>query len=493
MLCLAVQLLIPLGVSAAPAVGGGLTIASLVRVARYLTGQVTLTPDEMVRYDLDGNGAINIGDMVRMAAEIIGGAVPDPPAGAITDQEAMQRALELVPGAQLSDIREIKRDVTNGRLVYDIEIVYGGFEYESEMDAQTGEFLSWGFEQIVVAPGTGDIGIEAARQIALDRVPGATTENIVELKSDFSDGVRVYDCTIAHGGRVYECEIHASTGQFIQWGYTVVGPATEPTVVPMPTTAPTQAPTGSPVTPDPTPLTEQQARQLVLSYVPGATGTNIVEFERDFENGHLVYEGEIHLNGVRYEFALDAYTGERLEWHQKSRPSPGPSGVDIGADRARELALAQVPGATQADIYSCERGYYDGIPAYEVKLRYGGFKYEFEIVASTGQFGASGFESLTWVPGPRPTVTPTATAAPTQAPPAPTGEPTGLISRDRAIAIALERVPGATMSNVRHVELDHEHGRPYYEVELRVGRIEYEITIDARTGAIVEFDQDYDD
>ena len=72
----------------------------------------------------------------------------------------------------------------------------------------------------------------------------------------------------------------------------------------------------------------------------------------------------------------------------------------------------------------------------------------------------------------------------------PSSAPTGLISRERAIQIALSQVPGATESNVHKCELDSEHGTPVYEVEIRVGRIEYELKLDARTGDVLEFERD---
>ena len=50
----------------------------------------------------------------------------------------------------------------------------------------------------------------------------------------------------------------------------------------------------------------------------------------------------------------------------------------------------------------------------------------------------------------------------------------------------------ADASRVR-VELDRDDGYTYYEVEFRVGRMEYEYEIDAYSSAILKAESDYDD
>jgi uncharacterized membrane protein YkoI len=62
-----------------------------------------------------------------------------------------------------------------------------------------------------------------------------------------------------------------------------------------------------------------------------------------------------------------------------------------------------------------------------------------------------------------------------------------VISRAKAISIAKKRVPNST---VRKVELDVEKGTLVYEIELVKGRTEYDITINAKTGKIIEVDVD---
>ena len=68
---------------------------------------------------------------------------------------------------------------------------------------------------------------------------------------------------------------------------------------------------------DATMLPEKEAKQLVLEKVPGATEDNIVEFRKDPDNTKAEYEGEIHYNGMEYEFEMNAYNGTILEWNEE--------------------------------------------------------------------------------------------------------------------------------------------------------------------------------
>lgn len=62
-------------------------------------------------------------------------------------------------------------------------------------------------------------------------------------------------------------------------------------------------------------LAPESVKQMALDRVPGASLANISEWDKDYEQGRTVYEGEIKYNGNEYEFEVDAVTGEFLEWH----------------------------------------------------------------------------------------------------------------------------------------------------------------------------------
>ena len=51
--------------------------------------------------------------------------------------------LERVPGATKSDISELEREYEDGRIEYEGELNYNGYEYEFEIDGATGNILKW--------------------------------------------------------------------------------------------------------------------------------------------------------------------------------------------------------------------------------------------------------------------------------------------------------------------------------------------------------------
>lgn len=60
----------------------------------------------------------------------------------LTEDEAKNIALKKVSGATKDDIR-IKLDNDDGRLQYEGKVIYNGTEYEFDIDAYTGEILTW--------------------------------------------------------------------------------------------------------------------------------------------------------------------------------------------------------------------------------------------------------------------------------------------------------------------------------------------------------------
>lgn len=65
-------------------------------------------------------------------------------------------------------------------------------------------------------------------------------------------------------------------------------------------------------------LSRDQIISILSSRVSGINSRSI-EIELDREHGRMVYEGEFYADSVEYEFVIDAYTGEVLEWERDYR------------------------------------------------------------------------------------------------------------------------------------------------------------------------------
>ena len=61
-----------------------------------------------------------------------------------------------------------------------------------------------------------------------------------------------------------------------------------------------------------------QAKQIALAQVPGASTGDIREFEVDHDDGRLEYEGTILYGEMEYEFEIDGYSGAIRSWEVES-------------------------------------------------------------------------------------------------------------------------------------------------------------------------------
>lgn len=82
---------------------------------------------------------------------------------------------------------------------------------------QTTQQVAESAESAQLAPADGDIGEMAAKQIALNKVPGATEADIYEFEKEYDDGLVQYEGKIIYNGCEYEFEISGETGDIFDW------------------------------------------------------------------------------------------------------------------------------------------------------------------------------------------------------------------------------------------------------------------------------------
>lgn len=140
--------------------------------------------------------------------------------GLITEEEAANIAKE---HAQVTDctMLPVKLDRDDGRQVYDVEFFTAdGKEYDYEIDAATGEVLSYDHDaerQAAAASGTASITEAEAKALVLAQVPGAAEENFLEFKTDYDDGRLEYEGELFYDGMKYEFTVDGYSGTIREW------------------------------------------------------------------------------------------------------------------------------------------------------------------------------------------------------------------------------------------------------------------------------------
>ncbi|MCI8447416.1 MAG: hypothetical protein HFH30_03250 [Eubacterium sp.] len=140
----------------------------------------------------------------------------------ISEKEAAAKAMAHA-GVLEGDATIVKNqlEIEDGRQVYDVEFYTKDYaEYDYEIDAVTGEVISYDYDAENFAPpesGGQKISEEEAKKLALERVPGAGADNIWEFEVDKEDGRLEYEGKIIYGDMEYEFEIDAYSGTFRSW------------------------------------------------------------------------------------------------------------------------------------------------------------------------------------------------------------------------------------------------------------------------------------
>lgn len=151
-------------------------------------------------------------------------------AGKITKARAKELALAHAGvSASKATFVEAKLDYEDGVQVYEIEFYSGSTEYDYEINAETGEILSFDkdIENFSIpkknntssgssqtTPSSNYIGVDKAKSIALKNAGlSASSVTFTKAKLDREDGVRVYEIEFYTSTKEYEYEINAKTGK----------------------------------------------------------------------------------------------------------------------------------------------------------------------------------------------------------------------------------------------------------------------------------------
>ena len=171
----------------------------------------------------------------------------------------------------------------------------------------------------------------------------------------------------------------------------------------------------------------------------------------------------------------------------------------ITEEKAKEIMLNKVPGATILEFSYDED---EVAPKYYGMLIKYNSEYEIDVDSRSGNIikfeqediSTNNSSSNTSTSNTQTTTKPSTSTNKTQIATKPSTSTSNksYIGESKAKSIMLGKVPGGTFTSFH---LDYDDGRAEYEGELIKGNMKYDITVDANTGAIINFDSEsrYDD
>ena len=142
----------------------------------------------------------------------------------------------------------------------------------------------------------------------------------------------------------------------------------------------------------------------------------------------------------------------------------------VDEEMAQKIALEHAGvKAADATITKSKLDYEGRRQVYEIEWYAGGKKYDYEIAVDTGEILSSAYDEKTsgWSVSNSSNVT---------------------VSEADAKQTALGRVSGATQKDIYEWKFDYDDGRPEYEGKIIYGGTEYDFTIDASSGAVIEWE-----
>ncbi len=158
------------------------------------------------------------------------------------------------------------------------------------------------------------IDLETAKTAAIEAA-GFTADEVSFLSSELDkrNGIEYYDIDFRADGKEYDYDIDALTGMVIGSESPEVAKKSAETAV-----AETLAPSDNTDKSSSKEISEAEAKKIALAQVPGAKESDIREFEVDYDDGRLEYDGSIYFGELEYEFEIDGYSGAIRSWEVES-------------------------------------------------------------------------------------------------------------------------------------------------------------------------------
>lgn len=243
---------------------------------------------------------------------------------------------------------ECKLDLDDGVLAYEVEFEADGLEYECDINALTGEVLTCKSEKEehdgkneTSIPDTVVFKTKEEIKDSLLKKNGLTASEChsFEIELDYEDGVAKYEVEFISGDTEYEYEVNAVSGVILSYSYqnipqaqpaeagTTVTESARTTAARAQTTTGQAAITDAPETAtaektteaEPTLIGAENAKRIALRHA-GLSAEKVsvsVEKETDDDTKQVVYKVELKYGGYEYEYEINAYTGDILDFEKE--------------------------------------------------------------------------------------------------------------------------------------------------------------------------------
>ncbi len=204
----------------------------------------------------------------------------------------------------------------------------------------------------------------------------------------------------------------------------------------------------------------EAAKKLARNEVKGGV---VTEVDTDYENGKQYYDVSLVKGNKEYSLSYRASNGKLTEYEWEMVSVTNVSGKKLSKSEIKKRAKKEVK---KGKITQITTDIDDGVEEYKVTMKKSSKTYKLVYTARSGKLveykwkisGSSNSSSKS-----------------------------KYIGEDKAKSIAKNKVPGGTFTKV---EFDKDDGVPVYEIEMVKGSMEYELTIHAKTGEILEYDSE---
>ena len=291
-----------------------------------------------------------------LAGALVLGALLAGCSSSISQEEATTIALEHAGVAKEDAVSlSVQQEHEDGRDIFEVKFSTQDTEYSYDVAQKDGEIINYNYGKTGAALSgddgssqTGDgqavqeeidqtqSGIQQAQQeesaaqsqaqAVEDAIDEATAESIAmehagvtecsihRVELDTEDGRQVYEVEFFAGNTEYDYTIDRETGEILSYDQDIEGWG-------LGNGQQNGSGNGNgrkngqdnSAASSSGPITLEEAVQLVLDRVPGASASDVqIEFERD--DGKDIYEGEVTCNRTEHEFQIDASTGNFIEW-----------------------------------------------------------------------------------------------------------------------------------------------------------------------------------